>query len=135
MSWPIVSSPVLGAVAGDVSPDGREVLIKNYARVFLYRRPPGATLAAALAADAPPLSLPYIQEPQGEAVCFDRTGGGYFTLSEWAVNSDAPDHPIYYYRRIGDNRPDGPSPLVMLAVVGCALLAYVWRLKTRVTAQ
>ena len=48
MSWPIMRGMQLGAVAGDVSPDGGHILIKNYGGIFLYSRPTGTTIWDAL---------------------------------------------------------------------------------------
>lgn len=38
-------------------------------------------------------NVSYHHEPQGEAVCWDSRGSGYYTLSEGA------NQPIYYYAR------------------------------------
>ena len=38
-------------------------------------------------------SVPYTQELQGESVCWDPSGSGYYTLSEGL------NQPIYYYAR------------------------------------
>ncbi|MBK9578553.1 MAG: hypothetical protein IPK50_11785 [Fibrobacterota bacterium] len=67
-------------VAADISPDGERILMKNYGQVFLWKRGPAQTIAQALAAK--PTLLPYQPEPQGEAICWNRAGTGYFTLSE-----------------------------------------------------
>ena len=37
---------------------------------------------------------PYIQETQGESVCWDPKGDGYYTLSEGL------NQPIYYYSKL-----------------------------------
>ncbi len=68
------------AVAADISPAGDGILIKTYDQVFLWKRGPAQTIAQALAAK--PTLLPYEPEPQGEAICWNRAGTGYFTLSE-----------------------------------------------------
>ena len=41
-------------------------------------------------------SIPYIIEPQGEAVCFSATNDGYFTLSE---KGSAAEVRLYFYKR------------------------------------
>lgn len=105
MSWPILATAALGAVAGDVSPDGSEVLIKNYSGIFLYQRPPGTPLWKALVGQTDFVSVTYKQETQGEAVSFDAVGSGYYTLSEGA------NQPLYYYRRTSDG-PKAPLTLV-----------------------
>ena len=69
-----------GAVGGDVSKDGGQVLIKTYFQVFYWSRDLGETLLQAL--QRPAIRLPYTPEPQGEAIGFNRYGNAYFTLSE-----------------------------------------------------
>ena len=68
------------SVAADVSRDGSQILIKNYLQVFYWTRQANQSLSEAL--QAPPLRLPYIPEPQGEAIGFNFKGDAYFTLSE-----------------------------------------------------
>jgi hypothetical protein len=108
---------------GDVSPDGRRVIVRGMFNATLWDRPldgdeaPGARdegtpargarpqgretreefpsppvpRAPSLPADpaplwhafsAKPVVLPLADEPQGEAICFDHQGRGYFTISE-----------------------------------------------------
>lgn len=80
-----------GAVAGEISPNGNEVIVKSYWLVFLYDRPAGTNLWDSLSGEGG--ILPYAPEPQGEAVAFCSLGSGYFTVSE-GLNP-----PIYYYER------------------------------------
>jgi hypothetical protein len=40
-------------------------------------------------------TMPYITEPQGEAVCWDAKNKGYFTLSEAAAGIN---QTLYYYK-------------------------------------
>ena len=68
------------SVGADVSRDGSQILIKNYLQVFYWTRKPNQSLSEAL--QAPPLRLPYVPEPQGEAIGFNFKGDAYFTLSE-----------------------------------------------------
>ena len=68
------------SVAADVSRDGSQILIKNYLQVFYWTRQANQSLSEAL--QAPPLRLPYLPEPQGEAIGFNYKGDAYFTLSE-----------------------------------------------------
>lgn len=69
-----------GAVGGDVSKDGSQVLIKTYFQVFYWSRDLEETLSQAL--QRPAIRLPYTPEPQGEAIGFNRYDNAYFTLSE-----------------------------------------------------
>ena len=68
------------SVAGDVSRDGSQVLIKTYLAVFYWKRTEKQSLVEAL--QAAPIRLPYVPEPQGEAIGFNFKGNAYFTLSE-----------------------------------------------------
>jgi hypothetical protein len=68
------------SVAGDISKDGSQLLIKTYLAVFYWKRTDKQSLVEAL--KAPPVRLPYVPEPQGEAIGFNFKGDAYFTLSE-----------------------------------------------------
>jgi hypothetical protein len=68
------------ATGGDVSPDGRRVIVRSLYNASLWERPAGAPLWHAFSGK--PTPLPLADEPQGEAICFDRQGAGYFTISE-----------------------------------------------------
>ncbi len=84
--------PLTSATAGDISSDGRHIVVKNYEYVYYWHREPGQSLGDALSAS--PKTLPYQQEPQGEALCWNRDVTGYYTISE--QKSDQPVR-IYYY--------------------------------------
>jgi hypothetical protein len=80
------------ALAGNVSADGNEVLIKNDDRIFYWKRRPGERFVDMMART--PVRAPYDPvEAQGEAICFDDLGG-YYTLSEFS-NGIVPE--LYYY--------------------------------------
>ncbi|GAB3664492.1 hypothetical protein GCM10028791_40170 [Echinicola sediminis] len=76
----VMKLPITMSVAGDISPDGKEIIIKNYWVIYHWTREEGESLEEALSRK--PVQLPYIPEPQGEAVAFSRSGQSYFTLSE-----------------------------------------------------
>jgi len=81
---------------GDISPSGLEILIKTYFNIFYWHRAPGQDLWVALANE--PLIVPYIWEPQGEAVGWEPENlGGYYTISEERMG--IPAH-LYYYPRL-----------------------------------
>jgi chitodextrinase len=70
---------------GDISPDGREILLRNEDKAVVYARAAGMSLADALtgqAFSAPVVGTP--EEPNGEAIAYDRLGSAYFTISEGA---------------------------------------------------
>ncbi len=78
-----------------ISPDGSEILVRTYSGVFYWKRNAGQTIADALQHGIL-RQLPYRQEPQGEAVCFDKDAKGYFTISEKG-NASAVN--LYYYAK------------------------------------
>ncbi|MCZ6818469.1 MAG: T9SS type A sorting domain-containing protein [Calditrichaeota bacterium] len=82
-------------VAGDISPSGLEILVKTYTSIFYWCRTAGQSIAGALSAS--PVVVPYVVEPQGEAISWDFEGAGYFTTSEEL--GSVPAH-LYYYPRL-----------------------------------
>jgi hypothetical protein len=89
------------ATAGDISPDGSEVIVRGYANASLWSRPVGGDIGDAFA--GPATSVQILSEPQGEAIGFD-TDGSYYTTSEDL------HQPIYYFERVwipGDANQDG----------------------------
>jgi len=81
--------------AGDISQDGREIIIKNYESIFYWCREEDQSVFEALT--QPEKILPYKQEPQGESLAWMAGGKGYFTLSE--KNSFEKVILYGYYRR------------------------------------
>lgn len=79
------------AVGGDISPDGAMIIMRGYFAARLWSRPAGATVADALSSAG--CGIPLVFELQGEAICFDAAGRGYFTTSEHKYQ------PIYYFER------------------------------------
>lgn len=79
-------------VGGDISSDGREILIKKYNIIYHWERVEGEPIEEALEKQLG--FVPYTIEPQGEAVCWASDMSGYYTLSEGL-------HPhLYFYPRI-----------------------------------
>lgn len=72
------------AVAGDISRDGSKILIKNYFAIYFWERQGGESIAQAL--QRAPKRLPYVPEPQGEAIGFNPNGNSFFTISEKRFN-------------------------------------------------
>jgi hypothetical protein len=69
------------ATAGDVSPDGRRIIVRGmFSGASMWQRRAGEPLWRAFA--DPYVSLPLMSEPQGEGICFDANGRGYFTIGE-----------------------------------------------------
>lgn len=76
------------ATGGDISPDGWRVIVRGMFNASLWERPAGEPLWRAFSGKQ--VQIPLANEPQGEAICFDAQGKGYFTISEMA-------HPPLYY--------------------------------------
>ncbi|NJL13181.1 MAG: hypothetical protein HC913_09400 [Microscillaceae bacterium] len=93
--------PITYANGGDISPDGREILIKNYANIYYWPRLPSQTIAEAL--QRPPLRLPYQEEPQGEAIAWDSQGKGFYTVSE---ETDGAEAEMLFYAPLKKIAPD-----------------------------
>ena len=88
------------AVGGDISPSGDRIIVRGgirYGSIYFqyqaafWARPEGATVADVLTSTGCLVPLAY--EPQGEAICFNQYGCGYFTVSEGASQR------VYSYRR------------------------------------
>jgi hypothetical protein len=76
----VLDIPLTLIVSGDISPDGKEILIKNYRRVFYWQNPNGLPLQEVMSAE--PKIIPYEEEAQGEAIAWKKDGAGFYTLSE-----------------------------------------------------
>ncbi len=83
------------AIAGDISEDGLEILIKNYPNIYYWKRQANEQVSDAL--QRAPVRLPYQMEPQGEAIAWKPDGSGYYTLSE---EKDGVEAVLYYYKRL-----------------------------------
>jgi len=74
------SLPISMIVGGDISRDGKQIILKNYSHIFYWVRLNGETIEASL--KRKPIELPYDPEPQGEGIAFHASGNFYYTLSE-----------------------------------------------------
>lgn len=68
------------ATAGDISPSGDRALLRTYAEVLLWVRPPDMTWASVFA--GAPLRLMAPNEPQSEAITFARDGRSWYSSGE-----------------------------------------------------
>jgi hypothetical protein len=66
--------------AGDISPDGGQILIRTYTSAYLWRRLPNESVVDALKHE--PCVVPLSHEPQGETIAFSPDGKAYYTVSE-----------------------------------------------------
>lgn len=76
----LIQLPITSATAADISQDGNRILVKNYFKVYYWDRKAGEAISAALSRS--PKELPYVPEPQGEAIGFRPDGKAYYTISE-----------------------------------------------------
>lgn len=86
-------------VGGDISPSGLEILLKTYTTMYYWKRSPHQNLWEAF--ENEPVILPYIEEMQGETVCWAADSMGYYTLSE--ENLGIPVH-LFFYPRINPSK-------------------------------
>lgn len=87
--------PFTRAVGGNISLDGRDMLIKTYDFILFWERNEGENMVD-MFTRIPKLAPYNPSEPQGEAICFDGNKG-YYTLSEFS-NAIVPV--LYYYNRL-----------------------------------
>lgn len=85
--------PFSNIVAGDISPDGQEILLKDYYHVYHWSNT-GNSIYQSMTATSSRLN--YVVEPQGEAITWSADGQEYFTLSE--EDSEEPAR-LYSYGR------------------------------------
>jgi len=85
--------PFKWITAGDISKDGQQILVKDYVKVYYWKRQHNEPVWQTL--QRPPRLLPYKMEKQGEAIGFTPDGKGYYTTSEGVYS------PIYYYKLSG----------------------------------
>lgn len=67
-------------VSGDISRDGRQIILKTYTNVYYWLRNGKESISQTL--KRMPIKLTYKPEPQGEAVGFTPDGKAYYSISE-----------------------------------------------------
>lgn len=110
LSW-TVNTSYDWPTAGDISPDGDEVLIRSYARAALWSRSGETSFWDTLA--MPGYQVPLVIERQGEAIAFDANGRNYYSVSEGLRQ------PMYLYERV----PEPASAVLVIAATLLVLLA------------
>jgi len=81
--------PFKWITAGDISKDGKQILLKSYEKVYYWKREPKEHIWETMLRK--PDELHYKVEKQGEAIGFTPDGKAYYTTSEGVFA------PIYYY--------------------------------------
>jgi len=82
--------PFKWITAGDISKDGTQIVLKDYVKVYYWKRRGHEPVWQTL--QRKPKMIPYKMEKQGEAIGFTPNGEGYYTTSEGVYQ------PIYYYK-------------------------------------
>lgn len=86
--------PFTLVTSGNISPDGSEILVKTYTGIYYWPRSNNQSVSKALVGKTY-TTLTYLLEPQGEGICFDKDGSGFFTLSE---RGNAASVTLNYYK-------------------------------------
>jgi hypothetical protein len=87
--------PFIKITAGDISPDGNEIVLKAKEYICYWKKSGNESITELF--KRTPVLVPYTIEQQGEAICFATDGSGYYTTSE---RPDATvDQPLYFYKR------------------------------------
>jgi len=92
--------------AGDISSDGRLIILRRGGRGAAWNRQPSQSVGDALGASAANSNIPLANEPNGEAIAIHPTGLGYYTLSEGFFQTN------YYSRRTDSGVPRQPVVFV-----------------------
>lgn len=90
----VITLPLTQIVAASFSPEGNELLMKNYNHIYYWKNTRNLSLMELL--NEPPKEIPYIVEPQGESITWAMDNSGFFTLSE--INKGKKSF-LYFYRR------------------------------------
>ena len=92
--------------AGDISTDGRLILLRRGGKGAAWNRQPNQSVGDALGASPANSNIPLANEPNGEAIAIHPTGLGYYTLSEGSFQTN------YYSRRTDAGVPRQPVDLI-----------------------
>ena len=68
--------------AGDVSADGRTIVLRTYSNAFVWRRRPGESVATALTRQPCQAGAALLGEGQGEALALAADGRAFYTVPE-----------------------------------------------------
>lgn len=86
--------PLKKIIAGDISPDNSQLLLKDEGAIYLWNINNEGPINTIF--NNTPQKITYIPEVQGEAICWEGDGKGYFTISETDKRAD----PILYHYRL-----------------------------------
>lgn len=130
-------------VGGDISDDGKLIVILSYTKAYSSQRPTGMTIYEALAVqgnevlamDEPPywrptMPTPHTDNPQREAICFDSSGNLYLASEYLAANGHgASNHPIFRFDKQSGYLQEAAFQDGVAPTAGYAgtLDTYIWR--------
>ncbi len=83
-------------VGGDVSPDGRWIVLRTLSQAWVWPHLPNTLIWQSFSGPPQPVTL--LPEPQGEAICFAPDGQGLYTISEMV------HPPLYFFSKNLPNR-------------------------------
>jgi hypothetical protein len=83
---------IIAVTAGDISADGKEILLKSYDKIYYWKRENTTTSISSLLQQSPQ-ELNYIPELLGESIAWRTDGSGFYTVSEGS-NVD-----LFFYKR------------------------------------
>lgn len=86
--------PFQNITSGDITIDGKEILLKTYDSIFYWNRNTDQMIISELSKEH--IQVDYKIEPQGESICWNLDGSGFYTLSE---KSWASQQVLYYYEK------------------------------------
>ena len=89
----LMSLPFTQIVGGDFSANGKEILMKNYNKVYYWN---SSSKSITDVLKESPLEIPYEMEPQGESIAWATDGSGFYTLSEEKKKEKSY---LYFYKR------------------------------------
>ena len=89
----LMSLPFTQIVGGDFSANGKEILMKNYNKVYYWN---SSSKSITDVLKESPLEIPYETEPQGESITWATDGSGFYTLSEEKKKEKSY---LYFYKR------------------------------------
>lgn len=90
----VMTLPLTQIVSASFSPDGNELLMKNYNHIYYWKNTQGLSSIELL--KELPKEIPYSIEPQGESITWSTDNSGFFTLSE--INKGKKSF-LYFYER------------------------------------
>lgn len=87
------------ATGGDIAPDGQHLVIRSMSHAMIWPRPDQGSIWQNLR--LPGRHIQLLNEPQGEAICFDSEGKTLYTISE----GQNPHVHVYHPRRSPESLP------------------------------